>query len=57
MAWEQYLNIIDEAVAEARAERSRRPVACPNDGEPLTTGPHGELFCRFDGWVWDGAPL
>lgn len=26
------------------------PVACPNDGEPLRTGPDGILFCPYDGW-------
>jgi hypothetical protein len=37
-------------VTEAR-ERAREPeTACPNDGEPYTTGPDGAPFCRFDGY-------
>jgi hypothetical protein len=33
-----------------REERSADPVACPNDGEPLLAGPHGGLYCPYDGW-------
>ena len=50
MAWEQFGDIVREAIDEQRAERDGRPVACPNDGEPLTEGPQGILFCKFDGW-------
>lgn len=50
MAWEQLADILREAASEVAADRSRAPQACPNDGEPLTTGPDGVLFCRFDGW-------
>lgn len=50
MAWEQLLSIQREREAIAAAEQTADPVACPNDGEPLTTGPDGALFCRFDGW-------
>lgn len=32
------------------------PVACPHDGTVLRSGPHGELYCPFDGWQWDGSP-
>lgn len=56
MSWQQLAAIAREAADEAAAERARPPVACPNDGEPLQTGPHGELFCPFDGWRWDGHP-
>lgn len=35
-------------------ERSRPPVACPQCGEPLDSGPRGELFCSFDGFRWVG---
>lgn len=48
--WQTYLNIVKEGRAEARAERARRSLSCPNDGEPLRTGPRGELYCAFDGW-------
>lgn len=34
----------------ARDEATRQPVACPNDGEPLRTGPDGQLYCKYDGW-------
>lgn len=50
MSWQQLISIHAEAVAEAAAEAARPPVACPNDGEPLVTGPDGQPFCRFDGW-------
>jgi hypothetical protein len=57
MAWEQLLSIAREAADELQQERTRPPQACPNDGEPLTTGPNGVLFCRFDGWRADGGYL
>lgn len=50
MSWEQLIDIYREAAQEAQAERTRPPVACPNDGEPLVTGPDGRLFCPYDGW-------
>jgi hypothetical protein len=50
MSWEQLVSIISDS-----ADSSVPPVACPNDGEPLSTGPRGELFCRFDGWRYEGA--
>lgn len=50
MSWEQLQAITQEARDEARAERAQRPTACPNDGEPLLTGPNGLLYCPFDGW-------
>lgn len=54
MAWEQLLAIRQEQAQLAAEEQARQPSACPNDGEPLTTGPDGILFCRFDGWRWTG---
>ena len=51
MSWEQLLAIKREAADEQRAQQTTPPQACPNDGEPLTSGPNGELFCRFDGWT------
>jgi hypothetical protein len=50
MSWEQLISIGHEAAEEAAAEQARPPIACPNDGEPLKTGPEGQLFCPFDGW-------
>lgn len=55
MSWQQLLDIYAEAADEARRAQSQPPVACPNDGEPLRSGPDGSLHCRFDGWVWRGA--
>jgi hypothetical protein len=52
MGWEQLLNIRDQARAEHDAEMNTPPVACPNDGEPLQSGPGGVLFCPFDGWQY-----
>lgn len=54
MSWQQLLDIAREASEELRAEQARSPVACPNDGQPLTTGPDGHLFCTYDGWRPDG---
>lgn len=57
MSWEKLLDIRNAAVQEAAERVSEPPAACPNDGEPLETGPNGELHCRFDGWIWDGLPV
>jgi len=54
ISWEQLLDIAREAADLADDERRRAPEACPNDGEPLRRGPSGELYCRFDGYVWSG---
>ncbi len=51
--WYTLVSIGREMREIARQERSTPPSACPNDGEPLRTGPGGRLFCRFDGWEWD----
>ena len=55
MSWEQLLDIGTEAAQTAAAERTAPPTACPNDGEPLRSGPNGELFCTFDGYRWTGG--
>lgn len=44
MSWEQLIAILGER------EPSAPLSACPNDGEPLRTGPDGGLYCPFDGW-------
>lgn len=33
-------------------ERSTPPVACPEDGEPLRTGPQGQNHCAWCGRSW-----
>ena len=50
MSWQQLLDILHEQSDEIERQKHEDPVACPNDGEPLQTGPDGRLFCRFDGW-------
>lgn len=52
MSWEQLLSIYREQAEELRAGRDDPPQSCPNDGEPLTSGPNGSLRCTFDGWQW-----
>lgn len=39
--------------AAADAARNQLLLACPNDGEPLSFGAHGERFCKYDGWMPD----
>lgn len=59
MAWETLLSIRDEAVQYVRDERDRPPEACPFDGEPLSQGPRGVLFCKLGDYRWpqDGRVL
>lgn len=52
MSWEQLLNIYRQQAEELARERDDPPESCPNDGEPLTSGPGGSLRCTFDGWQW-----
>lgn len=52
MGWRQLLDIYAEATDVVRDELSQPPEACPHDGTPLEAGPHGELFCIFDGYQW-----
>lgn len=40
-----------ENVRWRREEQRNGPVACPNDGEPLTRDARGRLHCPFDGWT------
>ncbi len=56
MSWYQLLDIMKEAAQEREFWLSQPPQACPHDGEPLTTGPDGLLFCRFDGYQWPRDP-
>lgn len=46
--WGSLLAILHEA--REVAESDSTPVACPNDGEPLSAGPDGVLYCSYDGW-------
>lgn len=51
-SWYGLLDILREGAALARDELQRDPVAC-DCGEPLRTGPNSELFCPFDGSIWE----
>jgi uncharacterized Zn finger protein (UPF0148 family) len=55
MSWDQLLDIFKVDQQEREQLASMPPQACPHDGEPLQQGPHGELFCPSDGWVWTGV--
>jgi hypothetical protein len=48
--WDTLRSIIDEAREFRRWEAQNYPISCPNDGEPLITGPDGHKFCPFDGY-------
>lgn len=50
MSWQQLLDIGKENKAERQRQLTARPVACPDDGEPLSMGPGAALFCRYCGW-------
>lgn len=52
-SWWGLVAILTEAAQEERWQHQRTPMACPNDGEPLRSGPGGVLFCPFDGWRWE----
>lgn len=56
MAWEQLISIKAEALAYMREERVEPPVACPFDGEPLDTSPHGGLFCPLGNYEYPRMP-
>ncbi len=48
--WNTLLAIIHEAREQTDYEAERAPLACPNDGEPLLSGPGDVLYCPYDGW-------
>lgn len=51
--WNSYLAILKDNEREYllyKEQELYRPVACPNDGEPLRQGPDGRSYCPFDGW-------
>lgn len=50
--WYGLLDILNEGAQQYREDRDRTPEACGDCGEPLRTGPRGELYCRFDGSIW-----
>ncbi|HZN70570.1 MAG TPA: hypothetical protein VFC00_02635 [Micromonosporaceae bacterium] len=53
MGFEGWLAVIRSSAEEYeyfKNEERSNPVACPNDGEPLRSGPDGQPYCPFDGW-------
>jgi len=52
MAWEQLLGYVQEAAEYDREDAAATPTECPHDYFPLTEGPNGKLFCRWDGTTW-----
>lgn len=55
MSWYQLLSTIRESADYQAYYDSQPPVACPNDGTPLQTGPEEDtpiLWCPFDGWTY-----
>jgi hypothetical protein len=51
-SWYSLGSIIKEATQLAQNERERLPQACFDCGEPLRSGPHGTLYCPYDGSFW-----
>lgn len=49
--WKGLLGIIRSAREDIRIQENRRPLSCPNDGEPLRLSADGFLFCQYDNWV------
>lgn len=51
-SWWGLKAVLDEAREMRREDDAElaNPSACPNDGEPLLTGPGGQLYCPYDGW-------
>jgi hypothetical protein len=46
-SWGGMVALLAEVRDIARQESTRTPIACPNDGEPLLSGPHGGLYCPW----------
>lgn len=55
MSWYQLQGISQERQYWLDYWKSRGPIACPNDGEPLKLDPQGRLHCPFDGYVDNGV--
>lgn len=53
--WWGLADILSDSVQLRADELSRPPEACPDCGEPLRTGPEGELYCAFDGTQWEAG--
>jgi hypothetical protein len=53
MSWQALLGVLHDYGDPVY--RQATLYSCPYDGEPLTTGPDGQPFCRFDGYRPGGA--
>lgn len=52
MSWESLIVLGEEFKEILRLESETQPAACPECGGLFQTGPNGELFCSFDGYIW-----
>lgn len=55
MSWRQLQSIYEDAAATYASEQDAPPVACPTHGDPLESGPRGELHCPLGDYIWDGV--
>lgn len=53
MSWDTLLSILKSNAQDVQQQLLDPPIACPNDGTPLESGPNGTLHCPFDGWVYN----
>jgi hypothetical protein len=51
-SWYGLIDILREGAQQYREEQNQAPTACFDCGEPLRSGPQGELYCPFDGSIW-----
>lgn len=58
MSWDSMLNIIAQQRKDDEEWRNSTPVACPNDGAVLQSGPDGVLNCPMGDYQYprDGHP-
>lgn len=52
MGYWTLISIYQDAEQEAADWETTTLFECPNDATTLLTGPHGELYCPFDGWQY-----
>lgn len=52
--WYDLIAIYKEGADQVLSGRDIEATVCPNDGEPLLTGPDGNLYCPYDGYRPDG---
>ena len=52
MSWEQLKAILDQARADAAAEASEPPAACPIDGALLDARGDGVSACPMGNYIW-----